>query len=193
MPTIHAFHGTNQEFDRFEQNKARIANDNYGGGVAYFTSAIDVAHTYARSMANKYGGSKYVYETALTINKVFDVNHVFTGKELTQFFKSKSALEPFARGASLLTPSTDKYSVMARLESGEYQITGEVLFKGLSAGMTKTAAARDLIKSLGYDCLRYNGGFDTKHDVYIEYYASNIRIVDRYMFDKAGNKYKIQK
>ena len=43
------YHGTNQLFDKFEQSKSRVLNDYYGGGVAYFTDTLKVAHTYAKS------------------------------------------------------------------------------------------------------------------------------------------------
>ena len=74
----------------------------------------------------------------------------------------------------------DKYSVMAKLKSGNLELTGEEVFKGLSRGMVNTAKARQKLISLGYDGLRYNGGVNmnmaTKHDVYLAYNANDIRI-----------------
>lgn len=177
--TMTAYHGSNALFKRFEQSKARILNDYYGGGVAYFTGNEDVAKTYAASMKKKYGGEKYIYEVDLNLSKVFDVDHKFTGKELTQFFDDKDA-DDFARGSGLMKAGVDKYSVMAKLKSGNLELTGEQVFKGLSRGMVNTAKARQKLISLGYDGLRYNGGVNmnmaTKHDVYLAYNANDIRI-----------------
>jgi hypothetical protein len=177
--TLNVYHGSNAVFKKFEQNKARILNDYYGGGVAYFTGNREVAGTYAGAMKRKYGGEKYIYEVDLNLSKVFDVDHKFTGKELTQFFDDKDA-DDFARGAGLMKAGVDKYSVMAKLKSGNLELTGEEVFKGLSRGMVNTAKARQKLISLGYDGLRYNGGVNmnmaTKHDVYLAYNANDIRI-----------------
>jgi len=174
-----AYHGSNAMFKKFEQTKARILNDYYGGGVAYFTANMEVAKTYAGAMKRKYGGEKYVYEVELSFEKMFDVDHVFKGKELTQFFDDKDA-DDFARGSGLLKAGVDKYSVMAKLKSGNIELTGEQVFKGLSRGMVNTAKARQKLISLGFDGLRYNGGVNmgmaTKHDVYLAYNADDIRI-----------------
>lgn len=173
------YHGSNAIFKKFEQTKARILNDYYGGGVAYFTANRDVAKTYAGAMKRKYGGEKYIYEVDLNLSKVFDVDHKFTGKELTQFFDDKDA-DDFARGSGLLKAGVDKYSVMAKLKDGKVEMTGEQVFKGLSRGMVNTAKARQKLISLGYDGLRYNGGVNmnmaTKHDVYLAYNADDVRI-----------------
>lgn len=173
------YHGSNALFKKFEQNKARIFNDFYGGGVAYFTSDKKVASTYATSMKRKYGGDRYVYEVDLTLTKIFDVDHKFTGKELKQFFDDKDA-EDFARGSGLLKAGVDKYSVLTKLKEGTIEMTGEQVFKGLSRGMVNTAKARQKLISLGYDGLRYNGGVNmnmtTKHDVYLAYNADDVRI-----------------
>lgn len=177
--TMIAYHGSNALFKKFEQSKARILNDFYGGGIAYFTGNKNVAATYAGAMKRKYGGEKYIYEVDLHLSKVFDVDHKFTGKELTQFFDDKEA-DDFARGAGLLKAGVDKYSVMAKLKGGNLELTGEEVFKGLSRGMVNTAKARQKLISLGYDGLRYNGGVNmnmaTKHDVYLAYNADDVRI-----------------
>lgn len=187
------YHGTNQFFKQFEQSKARILNDYYGGGVAYFTDNSKVALTYAKSMAKSKGGEKYVFEVDLSVSKIFDVDNEFTGKELKKFFTDKT-VEDFARGAGLLKFGVDKYSVMSSLQLGNQKLTGEQVFKGLSSGMNKTAKAREKLIKLGYDALRYNGGVNMgaaiKHDVYITYDASNVKIVAIYMYDKLDNKYK---
>jgi hypothetical protein len=174
---LQLFHGTNQRFSQFEQSKARVPNDFYGGGVAYFTDNLEVAKTYAKSAAKK-GGDRIIYQVTLNVNKVFDVNASFTGKDLIQFFSNRDS-EQFARGAGLLSLGTDKYRVLGDLENGTLVLSGEDVFRGLSQGMIKTAAARDKIKSLGYDALRYNGEMNmaaTRHDVYIAYYANEIKI-----------------
>jgi hypothetical protein len=177
--TMTVYHGSNALFKKFEQTKARILNDYYGGGVAYFTGDKNVAVTYASAMKRKYGGEKYVYEVELNLSKIFDVDHVFKGKELTQFFSDADA-DDFARGSGLLKVGVDKYSVMAKLKSGDIELTGEQVFKGLSRGMVNTAKARQKLISLGFDGLRYNGGVNmgmaTKHDVYLAYNADDVRV-----------------
>jgi hypothetical protein len=191
------YHGTNQEFQQFEQSKSRVLNDFYGGGVAYFTNSIDIAHNYAKSMFNKSGGAKYVYEVELKYNKLFDVDKDFTGKDITQFFEKRSDIEDFARGASLLTASANKFDVISKLEDGAYNLKGDVVFKGISRGQSQSLKARELLKRLGYDTLRYNGGVNmqqtVKHDVFIAYYSNNIRITNRFMYDKIGNRYELKK
>lgn len=178
--TIVAYHGTNARFKEFDQRHARIVNDFYGGGIAYFTSDTGVAINYAKSMVRtKKFGEPYVYKCTLTLHKTFDVDHKFTGKELTQFF-TKETVEEFARGASLLKLNSDKYAVISKLLSGDMTLTGEEVFKGLSRGMVNTAKTRQKLIDLGYDSLRYNGGVNmdmaTKHDVYLVYKASDIKI-----------------
>ena len=187
------YHGTNQLFDKFDQNKSRVLDDYYGGGVAYFTDTLKVAHRYAKSMVNKYKGEPYVIEANLNLGNVFDVDQQFTGKDLTKFVGQKKDVEDFARGAGLLKYGVDKYQVMASLESGNERLTGEQVFKGLSLGMKQTAKAREKLKKLGYDTLRYNGGGEgitTKHSVYIAFYNTNITIAEKYFFDSNGNKYR---
>jgi hypothetical protein len=173
------YHGSNALFNKFDQGKARIVNDFYGGGVAYFTSNKDVAKTYANAMVKAKGGVKYIYEVEVNISKIFDVDDTFTGKELTKFFNDKDA-EEFARGAGLMKAGTDRYDVLSKIKDGAYKLTGDEVFKGLSKGMSFTARARQKLIALGYDGLRYNGGLNmqaaTKHDVYLVYNASDIHI-----------------
>lgn len=173
------YHGSNALFKKFDQGKARIVNDFYGGGVAYFTSSKDVAKTYANAMVKAKGGEKYIYEVNVNISKIFDVDDTFTGKELTKFFNPKDA-EDFARGAGLMKAGSDRYDVLSKIKEGEYKLTGDEVFKGLSKGMSLTARARQKLIDLGYDGLRYNGGLNmqaaTKHDVYLVYNADDIHI-----------------
>ena len=75
------YHGSNAKFPKFDQNKSRIVNDFYGGGVAYFTDNLEVAKTYARAMFRSRGGGEYVYKVELTLDKVFDVDHMFSKNE----------------------------------------------------------------------------------------------------------------
>lgn len=175
------YHGTNARFSQFEQSKSRIQNDFYGGGVAYFTDALSVAKTYAKSAAKK-GGDPIIYQVTLKSNKLFDVDAKFTGDKLIQFFSRKDA-EQFARGAGLLNLGADKYKVIGEIEDGHMTLTGDQVFRGLSQGMIKTAAAREKLKQLGYDALRHNGGVNmnmaTKHNVYLAYHAYNIKITER--------------
>lgn len=177
--SLTAYHGTNAKFKQFEQSKSRIPNDYYGGGVAYFTVNKSVAITYAQSMVRKYKGQVYIYEVNLKMKNVFDVDHKFTGKELTKFFSDKEA-EDFARGAGLLKAGADKYTVLGKLKSGDLSLTGDEVFKGLSRGMVNTAKARQKLIDLDYDGLRYNGGKNmqmaTEHDVYLAYDAGDIQI-----------------
>lgn len=180
---ITGYHGTNSRFDKFDQTKARIPNDFYGGGVAYFTDNKDVAKTYANAMAKKKGGDRIIYEVRVHLNRIFDVDGRFTGLDLTQFL-DRHNLEDFARGARLMGVGKDKYKIFTDLENGRLILTGEQVFRGLSNGMVNTAKARETLISLGFDGLRYNGGvamdMAAKHNVYLVYDASNIKIVRRF-------------
>lgn len=174
------YHGTGAKFDKFDQRKARIANDFYGGGVAYFTSSLPVSITYAKSMARTMKtGTPFVFTCELKLKKLFDVDHVFKGKELLAILPKD--LDKFARGAGLYSGGKDKFTVQAQLELGQLSLTGDQVFKGLSNGMNATADARAHLTALGYDGLRYNGGVNmdmaTKHDVYLAYHADSIHIV----------------
>lgn len=173
------YHGSGSDFDQFDQRKARIANDFYGGGIAYFTDDFTVATTYAKSMSKK-TGTPFVYTVKITLNKLFDVDDVFTGKKLIDILPKNT--EEFARGASLISFKSDKYAVLADIESGSSTLTGDGVFKGLSKGMNQTAIARDFLISKGYDGLRYNGGVNmnaTRHSVYLAYKASNLKILKK--------------
>jgi hypothetical protein len=181
--TVTVYHGSNSYFKKFDQNKSRIVNDFYGGGVAYFTDNLEVAKTYARAMFRAKGGGKYIYKVTLTLQNLFDVDDEFTKNELTKFF-NKESVEEFARGAGLLKFGEDRYAVISKLLSGNMVLTGDQIFKGLSRGMNQTAKARQILIGLGYDGLRHNGGVNmnmaTKHNVYLAYNADSIVIQNIY-------------
>jgi ADP-Ribosyltransferase in polyvalent proteins len=187
--TTTAYHGTNSRFDKFDQDKARIRNDLYGGGVAYFTDSLDIAKSYARTMSKK-DGIPLVYEVSLNIRKTFDVNDTFTGAKLIEIMKGVD-IETFARGARLIN-SGNRIQIKSQLRAGDISLTGEQVFRGLSNGMIQTAAARKKLMSLGYDSLRYNGGLmeigAIKHNVYLIYKASDITIKQRYIIKSAKDK-----
>jgi hypothetical protein len=179
------YHGTNNRFSQFEQSKARLANDFYGGGVAYFTDDINVAKTYAAAAFRRDGGDRFVYEVDLYFNKLFDVDDRFTGDELVKLVGKN--VEAFARAAGLLKLSDNRLRILRRLKDGEYTLTGEQVFRGLSNGMVNTARARDTLIANGYDGLRYNGGANMQthlHNVYLAYNARAISIRQRYIVSK---------
>jgi hypothetical protein len=182
------YHGSGYRFDKFEQSKARVVNDFYGGGTAYFTDDVGVAVTYAKSMAKKSKEDPVVYTVEIKINKLFDVDHEFTEKELVNILPAD--IEDFARGAGLLGLRTDKYAVIANLKAGKVKLTGDQVFKGLSKGMNTTAKAREHLISKGYDGLRYNGGVNMgmakKHSVYLVYDANSIKIIKRQVVKQRG-------
>lgn len=176
---ITAYHGSGKLFKKFEQSAARVINDFYGGGVAYFTDNKEVGRTYARSMAKTAKtGTPYIYTVSLKFSKMFDVDDVFTGKDLVNILPEDK--ESFARGAGLLNWKSDKYKVLGDLSVGAMKLSGDSVFKGLSSGMNQTAKTREHLISLGYDGLRYNGGVNmgmaTKHNVYLAYKATGIKI-----------------
>jgi len=178
---INAFHGSGRLFDKFDQGQARLQNDYYGGGVGYFTDNKNVAGTYARNMArSQKTNTPHVYNTSLSMNNVFDVDHQFSGDKLKHILPHPKDHENFARSAGLLTADgPDKYTVLARLASGNMSLSGDQVFKGLSNGMTNTAKARNHLMRKGYDGLRYNGGVNMDsepHNVYIPYNANSINI-----------------
>lgn len=175
------YHGTNAIFDKFEESKARVANDFWGGGVAYLATDKMTALTYAKSMVRvKKTGFPVVYTLNFSARRIFDVDHVFTGKELVDLLPTD--IEGFARGAGILKFGTDKFSVLRKLKAGDWYMTGEEVFKGLSRGMSQTAKAREHLKSKGFDGLRYNAiaaAGVRPHDVYIAYYSNQLKIVKK--------------
>jgi hypothetical protein len=177
---LNVYHGTNNLFKQFDQRKSRIVNDFYGGGVAYFTDNKDVAWTYAKSMVKSKGGEQYLYYCDLFLNNLFDVDDQFIGTKLTKIVAAHGNTEEFALGAKVLKFGMDKYTTINRLSEGRTKLNGEQVFKGLSRGMVNTKKAREILISLGYDGLRYNGGVNmgmaTKHNVYLVYDAKNIII-----------------
>lgn len=179
---VDCYHGSGDVFDKFDQSKARIANDHMGGGVGYFTSNKDVAGTYAKSMARKKGTkTPTVYSTKLRMKNVFDVDHKFSGDKLKHVLPDD--VEGFARGAGLLKPGTDKYKVLNGLKDGTTELHGHEVFKGLSRGGVDTLKAREHLVKKGFDGIRYNGGVNmdaaTKHDVYMPYAHKSITINKR--------------
>jgi hypothetical protein len=171
------YHGTNARFDHFDQRKSRIVNDNYGGGVAYFTDSLNLALTYAKNMTKKQGGDPLVYSVELKLSKLFDVDHMFTGKELVDVLPAD--VKDFARGAGLLGLNADEYKVVSSLKSGSMSLSGEQVYRGLSKGNTQTAKAREHLIEKGYDGLRYNIPVTPKQSVYLAYDAQDIKIVKR--------------
>lgn len=177
--SVNAYHGTGHALTHFDEKKAKIRNDFYGGGLGYFTNNKKVAHTYARSAA-KETKTPHIVHSKLEMKNVFDTDHHFTGHKLKRLIPKDT--ETFARHAGLLNASNeeDKYHILNRLESGEHKLTGHQVFWGLSHGGTKTAAARKHLQKHGYDGLRYTGGAkenpDTHHDVYIPYHAHSVEI-----------------
>lgn len=174
------YHGSGTKFDKFDQRKARVANDFYGGGVAYFTNDQKVGIQYAKSMAKvAKTTTPYVYTVKLKLKKIFDVDHEFAGQELIDILPKD--LDKFMRGAGLLGLQANEVMIRYKLEKGKMSLTGDEIFKGLSSGMNQTAATREYLISKGYDGLRYNGGLNmnmrTKHDVYLAYDATDIEII----------------
>jgi hypothetical protein len=173
------YHGSGTKFDKFDQKKSRIANDFYGGGVAYFTADQRVGVQYAKSMAKvAKTDTPYLYTCRLNMSKVFDVDDVYTGKDLKDILPKD--LDKFARGAGLMGIKVDAGMLFYKLQEGKMELTGDQVFKGLSQGMNQTATARQHLISKGYDGLRYNGGLNmglvSKHDVYLAYNSNDISI-----------------
>ena len=174
--TSTVYHGTNARFDKFDQRKSRIVNDNYGGGV-YFTDGLSLAVTYAKNMAKKQGGEPLVYSVELKLNKIFDVNHEYSGKELVDILPSD--VKEFARGAGLLRLGSDEYKVISNLKTGNMKLSGEEVYRGLSKGNTQTLKAREHLIEKGYDGLRYNMPVTPKQSVYLAYDTKDIKIIKR--------------
>jgi len=181
---LRAYHGSGALFNKFEQLKSRIINDHYGGGIAYFTDSEDIAISYAENASKRQPLNErlaVIYHVDLEFFNLFDIDDIFTGKNLSKICQNNT--EQFARSAGLLNYGTDRFQTIAELKSGNAQLTGDQVFKGLSLGQVKTSTARDALKRLGYDGLRYNGGLlvpgTRQHDVYLAYYEKNIKVVDR--------------
>lgn len=175
------YHGSGTRFKEFDRKKARVANDYFGGGVAYFTDKLPVAATYARSMAKQSKGDPLIYTVEVKLNNYFDVDDTFTGLDLVRILPDD--VEGFARGAGLLRLNgPDKFVVMTQLKMGKISLSGHDVFKGLSKGMVTSDAARRFLEKKGYDGLRYNGGEHMnapRHNVYLAYDPNSIKIVSR--------------
>ena len=190
--SVDVYHGSGKLFRKFDQQNARIPNDFYGGGQGYFTDHKGVGTQYAKAMSKYHKtNTPYLYHTTLKMNNVFDVDHHFTGDKLKHVLPDDPKHhEDFARGAGLLHVGADKYDVLAKLKSGSLKLTGKQVFNGLSGGVNTAKAREHLIKK-GYDGLRYNGGENmeaVKHNVYIPYNASSIKINKISKIVKPANK-----
>ena len=176
---ILGFHGTNQKFDQFDQRHARITQDFYGGGILYVTDNLGIAKNYAKQAVKRAGGLEIIYKVRLNLNKVFDVNKIYTGRNLIVLIGSNA--DQFARSANLMPIGVDKFKVLSDLRNGNLELTGEQVFRGMSRGMINTANARDMLIRNHYDGLRYNGGMNMRqainHNVYIAYKQQSITIV----------------
>ena len=185
---MRAYHGSNAVFDKFDMKAARVVNDLFGGGIAYFTDDETIAASYARSMQRKKGGQKVIYEVELQLNDLFDVDHQFTGEMLKKFL-TPSKEQDFARGAGLLPYGADPHTVTAQLKSGSLKLTGKQVFNGLSKGGVNSALARDKLTQMGFDGLRYNGGDmmgGHKHNVYLVYHPNSITILNKHIKESAS-------
>ena len=67
-----AYHGTNQDFNQFEDSKIQKAD--LGRGF-YFTDNKDIANNYAEIRANERGGKGKVMETFLNVKNPFNLNY----------------------------------------------------------------------------------------------------------------------
>lgn len=167
------YHGSNVIFKSFDANRARLQNDNFGGGVAYLTTNKSLAVVYAKSMSRR-GGEPIIYTVQTTFRKTFDTETLFQGKDVLRFIKDVK-LEDFAKGAKILVYGMDKYTVINNLKSGITGLTGKQIFDGLSNGNTQTLRARETLVKLGYDSIHYKTP-DNVNDVYITYKDTNVRI-----------------
>jgi len=177
------YHGSNQVFTAFEQSKARIKDDFFGGGVGYFTDSHPIGIQYAKSMS-KGTGAPVLYTCTVNIKNMFDTETSFDGARVVALLPAD--VEGFARGSGLLKYGSDRLKVMVDLKSGKTSMLGKEIFKGLSGGMTSTAKARTHLRQLGFDGLRYLGGTITgavKHWVYLPYSTSAIKIEDAALVD----------
>lgn len=173
---FNVFHGSGNIFDEFMADKAKLVNDYYGGQL-YFTDNPRVAKNYAKAGSKK-TGQAVVYKVELDINKLFDVDQEYSGKEVKKILGT-TPLETFARRAGLLSLGSDRFQVLSDLKNGNLPLTGEQIFNGISNNQRKTAVARSLLKKQGYDGLKYYGGRlfgSIPHVVYIPYEHSSIHI-----------------
>lgn len=167
------YHGSNAIFKSFDANRARLQNDNFGGGVAYLTTNKNLAVTYAKSMSRR-GGEPIIYTVKTNFKKTFDTEKLFQGKDVLRFIRDMK-VEDFAKGAKLLVYGIDKFTVINNLKSGITGLSGKQIFDGLSNGNTQTLKAREVLIKLGYDSIYYKTP-DRNNDIYITYKDTNLRI-----------------
>lgn len=191
------YHGTAARFDEFGQENARVENDYFGGGLAYFTSSRRVAYGYARSaMLRTKSKIPYIIYVGVQFDKLFDARNTskWSGERVLAFIQEvglrSDQVEAFIRGAGLLDMSSlqgrSPHVVKSAFMSGKIELDGESIFMALSRVLGNMAQARKKLMSLGYDGLCHIGGEITKdklnrgkHTVFISYDKKTIRSFDR--------------
>lgn len=191
---IKAYHGTAIKFDSFDGGKARVSNDYYGGGFAYFTSNKTVAVGYAKSaMIRLKSNTPYVIEVELNFKRLFDATDnqidVSQLKDIVDSLGNK--LESFARGAGLLNFGTSIPLVLSDLKAYKAKMTGAQFFAGLSRAYGSMENARKFLQLRDYDGLKHTGGQVTRdkmgtpdHIVYIVYDPAVIESFKRFKVPK---------
>lgn len=189
------WHGTNAKFDKFEQRMARVQNDLYGGGVAYFTDNRKIAEGYAKSSLKRKGAPKnpepWLYKVDLDLKNIFDIERSYNYDFVKQFVKNdkSSTVEKFLRDAGVLNNSfmksigaSDIFSVISKFNNGSLNLTGDQLFNAIGNNSANSSKARDIFYKMGYDGLTHQGGLrggtGGKHKVIIVYDSSKIKIKD---------------
>lgn len=174
------YHGTGKVFDKFQQSEARSPNDYYGGGVAYFTDDYEIAVQYAHSTSKRYtDGIPTVYTAQVNIKNHFDVDETYSGKFVANIISNIDS-DAFARAAGLLRLGAKQFAVLSALERGDTELTGDQIWKGISANNVKTEQARKILQASEFDGLRYTGGIQTQgklHNVWLPYDKSSIKIL----------------
>lgn len=177
------YHGTGNDFDQFLQRFARTVNDYYGGGLAYFTTSIEIAKGYARAGMKRItgqGDTPTIFKVKTNFKKIFDVDDRFAGAELQKFVPKD--VDAFIRASGIVKLGSGISPELAkvRLRNGTLNLSGDQIFKALEKVLGGSSKVRDFLITLGYDALRYNGGTATKigieHDVYIAYDAKSLNI-----------------
>lgn len=181
------YHGSGNDFDKFEQSASRSKNDLFGGGVAYFTDNIDVARSYSTNAARRRDSldqTKILYTVRLNLKKAFDTTvKELDSKLVSQLIPDKpSEQDHFGRDLKVYKGDVNRHNFIFKIKSGEVKVSGEALWNAISSRGTNTVKGRNTLKSSGFDGLIYEGGHITrqvKHKVVIPYNPSSIKIINK--------------
>ena len=135
---IKAYHGTNNEFDVFDEGKFNTVEPkgDYTGQGFYFSNTKETAQKYAKQAVAKLGGKEIVKEVSLDIKNPFVINSQEDIAKFNDIFHTEEAMSDI--------PKT------SRIDRDKLKELGYARMKLIKEN---PKAVVDKLKSLGYDGL----------------------------------------